>query len=103
MTRPCLPCHAPQLWPIPELPADYFSGNGSEDAWWSQPEHNGHGLFDVLTPPIAAALLEQGASQAICPALSDLLHAAEDSIPRLVAEGRCCGRVQHGASACVIA
>lgn len=44
-------------------------------------------MFDLLTPPVAAALLEAGAPQVLCPALSALLHAAHDSIPRLVGGG----------------
>jgi len=82
LTARLTPVQTLQLWPVPELPADYFSANSS--AWWNEPEHNGHGLFDVLTPPTAAALLDAGAPNVLCPALSALLHAAHDSMPRWV-------------------
>lgn len=65
------------MWPLPEVPADYWSNTS---LWWQAPigaqNRSGHGLFDALTPPVAAKLLSANASSALCPALTELLRAA---------------------------
>ncbi|PRW57206.1 receptor for egg jelly precursor [Chlorella sorokiniana] len=69
-----------ELWPVPELPADFFT-NATEAHWWAQPEHHGHGI----------SLLGNGASNVLCPALYSLLHAAHDNISSACTDSGICG------------
>lgn len=64
------------------LPEGYLSAANHSDAWWANPHRSGHGPFDVITPPVADALLRANASAAICPTLSKLLEAAYADLPR---------------------
>ena len=99
---PLLKCHArlhrvPQIWQVPELPSSYFA-NDTGDRWWHHPKRGGHGLFDVLTPPLASSLLEARASGPICQALTSLLRALPDG-----RQGWVRARLHHsaaGAAAC---
>ena len=50
------------------------------DVWWEQPDHHGHGPFDVITPPVADALLTYGAPPVLCNALSRLLVTLETDL-----------------------
>ncbi|KAL4419691.1 hypothetical protein ABPG75_006789 [Micractinium tetrahymenae] len=62
-----------EAWPVPQLPASYFSDPGR---WWSQPGHGGHGPFDLLTPALADKLVAAGAADALCSAAGSLATAA---------------------------
>ena len=76
MQRPPRPLQA--YW-VPSLPSDYFE---TAERWWSQPDHSGHGPFDLLTPPLADAWLRANASAALCDALASFLEAAPGGMAR---------------------
>ncbi|PSC71100.1 putative DNA-3-methyladenine glycosylase 2 [Micractinium conductrix] len=63
-----------KIWDVPQVPSEYFSTN-TTDKWWGQEDTSGHGPFDLLTPPLADALVRADASTIVCHALSDLLRA----------------------------
>ena len=76
------PSNAP-YWPVspapgpqPEQGANLGPSNTSN--WWEVPNHHGHGPFDVLTPPVALALIELNAAPLICDTLADTLAALRD-------------------------
>ncbi|KAL4452032.1 hypothetical protein ABPG75_007694 [Micractinium tetrahymenae] len=77
-----------RLYPVPELPADYFTNTTGR--WWSSPDSSGHGPFDVFTPPIADALLRANASYTVCSAISDFLRGATTDLAS-VCEKTWCG------------
>ena len=83
---PACPLPCLQEWPAPGMPTDYWNSSNGEH-WWEDPERSGHGPFDMLTPPVADALLKANASSTVCEALSSLLEAASTDLPR-------CGSVQ---------
>lgn len=77
------------------VPADYWAPNAT-GRWWSDPDRSGHGPFDLLTPPLAAALLDANASATLCPALSGLLRAAQGNLSELCEASGVCGELSSG-------
>eukprot|EP00887_Chlorella_sp_A99_P005110 scaffold25.g5110.t1 len=50
-------------------------GNASE-AWWEDPDRSGHGMRDLITPPVAARMLSAQLQNSVCEVVSSVLRAA---------------------------
>lgn len=80
LTMHCPRCLCPlQAWPAPQLPPSYYAEPWH---WWNQPQHWGHGPFDLLTPARADRLAAAGAATPVCDALGDAVTLAAANLSR---------------------
>eukprot|EP00887_Chlorella_sp_A99_P007763 scaffold20.g7763.t1 len=74
-----------------QLPFNFseFAGFNSSGTWWDNPMRHGHGLRDVITPPVAQSLAAAGAGAAICDSLTAALEVAQPSVDQTGPQGFC--------------